>query len=148
MPQPTYSHGVGSRGLPNGFVMASGLTTGPGLPVAIIQASQSDPAMQGFYAGTTCTILLEGNGGTIDSTGNPPAGDWQDYSAGGFTLTNGQFFSKFIPRCIPYWRTRITVNTAPTGVGFYSYVPDVVGPAGLIISASYPPLATGQQSYT
>jgi hypothetical protein len=149
MPLPTYSHGFSQGGvqIPNGRVAASGTTTGAGLPVQIFQASGSDPAMQFFYTGTTCTVLLEGNGGPLDTFGNPPAGDWQDYSAGGYTLTNGQFLSKFIPRSIPYWRTRITVNTAATGVGFYSYVPSLVAPGGVIISAAYPNVTTGFQSY-
>ena len=141
MPIPTYSHGGNSQ---SGFPAVLGTTTNSGRPVAIVQAI-SQAAMQVFFSGTSCTVLIEGNGGLVDQTGNPPAAEWIDYSSGGYSLTNGSQLSKYLPRAIPYWRTRITAIVAGTLV---SYVPSVVGPNGVIVSASYPSLTSGPQSYT
>ena len=139
MPQPTYSHGGASQ---NGFIAVPGTTTSSGRPVAIVQAI-SDAAMQFFFTGTSCTVLIEGNGGAISSTGNPPSGEWIDYSNGGYSLTNGQTLSKFLPRCIPYWRSRITAIVAGTLI---TYVPSIVGPNGVIVSASYPNIDSGTRT--
>lgn len=138
---PTYSHGGSSV---TGFPAVLGTTTNSGRPVQIIQALV-DPAMQFFFTGTSCTVLLEGNGGRVDSTGNPPSGEWVDYSSGGYALTNGQTLSKFLPRCIPYWRTRITAIVAGTLV---SYVPSIVSPEGQVVSTGYPEISSGIQSYS
>lgn len=142
MPTPVYSHGGASQA---GFPAVPGTSTNAGRPVAIVQANQTDPCMQIFFVGTSCTVLLEGNGGQIDSTGNPPSGEWIDYSNGGYALTTGQTLSKFIPRCVPYWRTRITAIVAGT---LQSYCPSIIGPSGVVVSASYPKLDSGPQSYT
>src|ERR1700690_1322367 len=143
MPVPVYSHGGPSQ---SGWTAVLGTTTNSGLPIAILQANQTNPAIQIFWSGTSCTVVVEGNGGTLDSTGNPPSGEWIDYSNGGFALTNGQQLSKYLPRSVPYWRTRITAINTPTGQGLQSYVPSLVGPSGVIISAARPNLTTGQQS--
>ncbi len=145
MPMPTYSHGGASQ---SGFAAVVGTTTNSGRPISIVQADQVNPAIQIFYSGTSCTVVVEGNGGAIDNTGNPPSTDWIDYSSGGFALTNGQQLSKYLPRSIPYWRTRITAINTPTGAGLVSYCPCIVGPNGVIVSASYPKLDSGPQSYT
>jgi len=145
MPVPVYSHGGPSQA---GWTAVLGTSTNSGLPIAILQANQTNPAIQIFFSGTSCTVVVEGNGGTLDSTGNPPSGEWIDYSSGGFALTNGGQLSKYLPRSIPYWRTRITAINSPTGQGLVSYVPDLVGPNGVITSAARPNLTTGQQSYT
>jgi hypothetical protein len=104
--------------------------------------------MQIFFSGTSCTVLIEGNGGLIDNTGNPPSGEWIDYSSGGYALTNGQVLSKKLPFSIPYWRTRITAITLGGGSGVVSYVPSIIGPTGIVVSASYPRFETGLQSYS
>lgn len=145
MPIPTYSHGGVSQA---GFPAVLGTTTNAGRPISIVQANQTDACIQIFFSGTSCTVLLEGNGGLVDSTGNPPSGEWIDYSAGGFALTNGQQLSKFLPRCVPYWRTRISAINTPTGQGLVSYTPSIIGPGGIVVSASYPTLTSGPQSYT
>lgn len=143
MPIPTYSHG----GPPQpGFPSVAGTSQTSGRPVSIVQAI-NDAAMQIFFSGTSCTVVLEGNGGAI-TNGAPPANEWVDYSAGGYALTNGQALSKFLPASIPYWRTRISAITLGGGTGLTSYVPDIVGPSGVIVSASYPKLDSGPQSYT
>lgn len=144
MPQPIYSHGGVSQ---SGFPAVLGTAQNSGRPVAIVQAI-ADPAMQFFFTGTSVTVLIEGNGGLIDTTGNPPTTEWIDYSAGGYTIGNNGQLSKFLPRSIPYWRTRITAITAPTGSGLVSYVPIIIGPNGVLVSASYPQLTSGLQSYT
>ena len=145
MPQPIYSHGGVSQ---SGFPAVLGTSTNSGRPIYIVQANQGNPAIQIFFSGTSITLVVEGNGGLIDTTGNPPAGDWIDYSNGGYSLTNGQALSKFLPRSVPCWRTRITAITLGAGTGLVSYCPSLVGPNGVIISASYPPLSSGLQSYT
>jgi hypothetical protein len=137
--QPIYSHGGATT---NNFIAVPGTSTNSGRPISIIQATLN-PAIQIFWAGTSVTVLIEGNGGQIDSTGNPPSGEWLDYSSGGFALTNGQSLSKYLPRTIPYWRTRITAINTPTGVGLVSYCPSIIGPEGKIVSASYPPIDSG-----
>ena len=142
-PNPTYSHGGASA---NGFPAVLGTTTNSGRPVAIVQAIQQ-PAMQIFFSGTSCTVVVEGNGGQLDSTGNPPAGEWVDYSSGGFALTNGQQLSKKLPFSIPYWRTRISAINTPTGQGLVSYIPSIVVSNGWVVSTGYPEISTGQQSY-
>lgn len=137
---PTYSHGGVGAG---GFPVVVGNTTNSGRPVYIAQAITS-PALNAFFVGTSCTFLVEGNGGAVDNTGNPPAGEWIDYSNGGYSLTTGQSISKFLPTCIPCWRTRITAIVAGTLV---SYVPAIVTSNGVVGSASYPRLSSAQSNY-
>jgi hypothetical protein len=140
--QPIYSHGGPTV---NNFIAVVGTTTNAGRPIMIVQATV-DPAIQIFWSGTSCTVLLEGNGGQVDSTGNPPSGEWVDYSSGGYALTNGQALSKFIPRCVPYWRTRITAINTPTGTGLVSYCPGIIGADSTITNASYPPIDSGSRT--
>lgn len=135
---PTYSHGGTTAG---GFTAVPGTSQSSGRPVAITVAA-SKPAMNCFWTGTSVTFVIEGNGGTLDSTGNPPSAEWFDYSNGGYSLTNGQSISKKLPREIPYWRTRITAINAPTGAGLVSYVPCVVTNGGVLTSAGYPDRVT------
>lgn len=145
---PTYSHGGTSAG---GFPVVIGTSTNSGRPIYIGDAVSTDslilPGLIGFYTGTTCTILVEGNGGQIDNTGNPPSGEWVDISSGGITLTNNQSFAKTLPLQFPCYRTRITVNTAPTGNGFVSYVPSIITSGGVQASARYPKLSSTQSLF-
>jgi hypothetical protein len=142
-PVPCYSHGGSS--VP-GFPAVLGTTTNSGRPVQILQAQQQ-PAMQVFWSGTSVTVVIEGNGGALDSTGNPPSGEWIDYSSGGYALTNGQNLSKKLPYSVPYWRTRITAINTPTGSGLVSYIPSIIAPNGEVVATGYPELTSGPQSY-
>lgn len=140
---PVYSHGGPSM---QGFPSVPGNTTNSGNPVYILQA-QVDPAMNIFFSGTSCTVLVEGNGGQIDpTTGAPPTAEWFDYSSGGYALTNGQQLSKFVPRSIPCWRTRISAITIGAGSGLWSYIPSIVSPRdGVVVSASRPSVSSPPQ---
>jgi hypothetical protein len=144
---PTYSHGGQNAG---GFTAVIGTSTNSGRPVAINDAIATNnlilPAIIGFYTGTSCTVVVEGNGGAIDSTGNPPSGEWIDISAGGIALTNGQSFAKTLPIQFPTYRTRITAITAPSGNGFVSYVPSIITAGGVQASARYPRLSSAQST--
>ncbi len=101
--------------------------------------TQVNPALNIFWSGTGVTVLVEGNGGAIDpTTGLPPAGEWVDYSAGGYAMVNGDFLSKSLPRAIPCWRTRMTLTVLGPGTGLTSYVPCIVTPNGLFVSAGRP----------
>jgi hypothetical protein len=140
--QPFYSHGGVTM---SGFVAVPGTTISAGRPISISQATQN-PAIQIFFVGTSCTVLIEGNGGPLDSTGNPPSTDWIDYSSGGFALTTGQSLSKFLPRVVPYYRTRISAIVLGGGSGLVSYVPCIIGPGGIIASASYPFFDSGTRT--
>lgn len=124
---PTFSHGD----------TIPGTTQSAGRPVSIIPAI-TRPGFVGFFSGTTVTFLIEGNGGLVDSTGNPPASEWEDYSAGGITLTNGLNFGKFLSLAVPIWRTRITAITLGGGTGLVSYVPGIITPGGVWTTASHP----------
>src|ERR1700687_5781556 len=110
---PTYSHGGVSAG---GFPVVVGNATNSGRPIFIGDAVATNtlllPGLMGFFTGTSCTVLVEGNGGQVDATGNPPASDWIDVSSGGISLTTGQFFAKVLPIQFPIYRTRITAIVA------------------------------------
>lgn len=133
MPIPVYSHGGQSM---QGFPAVVGNTTNSGNPILIANTIY-EPAMHIFFAGTSCTVFIEGNGGIIDPiSGEPPAGEWIDYTGGaGYGLTNGQTLSKALPKTIPCWRTRISAIVA--GV-LTSYVPAIVIPGGNLVSAGRP----------
>ncbi len=145
---PVYSHGGTTAG---GFPAVIGNTTNSGRPVFIGDAVATNtlllPAMVGFFSGTSCTVLIEGNGGTIDSTGNPPSGEWIDVSGGGYALTNGQSFAKTLPMQFPCYRTRISAMTIGGGTGFQSYVPNIITNGGVVASARYPKLSSSQSLY-
>ncbi len=135
MASPVYSHGGPSM---QGFPAIPGTADGAGNPIYIIEA-QVNPALNIFWSGTGVTVLVEGNGGAIDpTTGLPPAGEWVDYSAGGYAMVNGDFLSKSLPRAIPCWRTRMTLTVLGPGTGLTSYVPCIVTPNGLFVSAGRP----------
>ena len=145
---PTYSHGGAAAG---GFPAVIGTTTNSGRPIFIGDGIATNnlllPGIIGFFTGTSCTVVVEGNGGLIDSTGNPPSGEWIDISSGGIALTNGQSFAKTLPIQFPCYRTRITAINTPTGNGFVSYVPSIVTAGGVIASARYPKLSSSQSLY-
>ncbi len=139
MAQPIYSHGGPST---PGFPAVAGTTTTTGNPIYIFSSAIYPPALNGFFTGTSCTVVVEGNGGLINTqTGQPPSGEWIDYSNGGYALTTGQSFSKALPPSIPCWRTRITAIVLGGGAGFFSYVPAIVIPPGDMVSAGRPPIA-------
>jgi hypothetical protein len=142
---PTYSHGGVSAG---GFPVVVGNTTNAGRPVyigdAISTSNQLLPGLIAFFAGTSITFLIEGNGGQIDSTGNPPTGEWIDVSNGGYSLTTGQSIGKVLPIQFTCYRTRITAIVAGILV---SYVPSIITSGGVQASARYPKLSSTQSLY-
>jgi hypothetical protein len=83
----------------------------------------------------SATVILEANGGELDDDGNPPADEWVDVSSGGYALGAGEAVSKRIPPTMPYYRTRITVS-GPGDV--VSYVPLMILPSGMSVSAGHP----------
>ena len=135
MPTPVYSHGGPSS---PGWPSVPGTTTNSGNPILIAgQIYQS--AMHGFFLGTSCTVVVEVNGGNCDpQTGQPTSTDWIDITSGGIALTTGQNFAKVLPKQEVYVRTRITAITLGGGAGFWSYVPGVAGPGG-VTTAGRPP---------
>lgn len=136
MAVPVYSHGGPSM---QGFPSVAGTAQSSGNPVYILTALVN-PAFQVFFSGTSCTVLVEGNGGIIDpTTGAPPSGEWVDYSSGGIAMTNGQALSKQLPRSIPCWRTRISAINLGAGTGLTSYVPSITSGGDFVVSASRPP---------
>src|SRR5574343_742065 len=136
---PTYSHGGANAG---GFTAVPGTTISSGRPIfigdAISTSNQLLPGLIAFFSGTTVTFVVEGNGGLIDSTGNPPTGEWIDVSSGGYTLTNGQSIGKVLPIQFPVYRTRSTAITLGGGSGLNSYVPSIITEGGVVASARYP----------
>ena len=79
---PTYSHGgPGSVGFP--LVVGTGVSSGQ--PISIVNSTNDDAVFTLILSGTTgqtLTVVIEANGGPIDATGNPPASDWVDVTAG------------------------------------------------------------------
>jgi hypothetical protein len=140
---PTYSHGGAAAG---GFPAVPGTTQSSGRPIWIGSAAQQ-PALVAFFTGTTVTFLIEANGGLVDSTGNPPSGEWVDVSNGGYTLTTGQSIAKLLPLSVPCYRTRITSITLGGGSGLVSYTPSIVTIGGVQAAASYPKLSSSQSLY-
>jgi hypothetical protein len=142
---PTYSHGGVSAG---GFPVVVGNTTNSGRPIYIADAVATNvnllPGFIAFFVGTSITFLIEGNGGQIDATGNPPTGEWVDVSNGGYSLTTGQNIGKTLPIQFPCYRTRITAIVAGTLV---SYVPAIITQGGIMASARYPKLSSVQSLY-
>ncbi len=138
----TYSHGGGNA---PGWVAVPGTTTGAGRPIEITGAI-IQPALKMSFTGTSVTFVVEGNSGALDNTGNPPSGDWHDYTEGTpFSLTTGQNLAYLLPLQEAYWRTRITAITLGAGAGFVSYVGPIVitgGSGPIWTSASYITLAT------
>jgi len=140
---PIYSHGGATV---NNWIAVPGTTISAGRPISIAQAIQ-DPAIQIIFTGTSVTVLLEGNGGPLDpTTGNPPSTDWIDYSNGGYVLAANGFFSKFLERSVPCWRTRITAINITGGSGLVSYCPGIIGIHNVIVSASYPFFDSGTRT--
>ena len=143
MSQPIYSHGGPST---PGFPAIAGTSTTTGNPIYISNTIYQ-PAFNVFFSGTSCTVVIEGNGGQCDPvTGNPPSGEWIDYSSGGYAMTNGTNLSKALPRTIPCWRTRITAMTLGGGTGLFSYIPAIVVANGNLVSAGRPP--SGAAAYS
>jgi hypothetical protein len=142
---PTYSHGGTSAG---GFPVVVGNTTNAGRPIWVGDSQGVHqlllPGIMGFFVGTSCTVLVEGNGGQVDATGNPPAAEWVDISSGGIALTTGQNFAKTLPIQFPCYRTRITAIVAGT---FFSYVPSIITAGGVQASARYPKLSSSQSLF-
>lgn len=145
MPAPIYSHGGTSV---TGFPAVPGTSPSSGRPIVIINATK-EPVLRVAYTGTSVTFVVEGNGGLYDpSTFSFPAGEWDDISSGGFTLTNGQTLGKYLPLGYTAYRTRITAISAPTGNGLVTYVPFLIR-GDQQIGASYPSeLTTVNFGYT
>jgi hypothetical protein len=145
---PTYSHGGAGAG---GFPAVPGTTQSSGRPIfigdAVSQTNQILPGLIAFFVGTTVTFVVEGNGGLIDPTGNPPSAEWIDVTNGGITLTTGQSIGKTLPIQFPVYRTRITAITLGGGSGLVSYVPSIITAGGVQASARYPKLSSSQSLY-
>lgn len=131
---PCYSLGGPSE---VGWNAVSGTTSSStGNPIDISGADpEHRPVLEIFCAGGTATVLIEANGGLLDSTSNPPSGEWVDISNGGYAMTAGTTVAKRIPVELPYIRTRIT---ALSGATVTSYIPSVFYPGGRWGSASRP----------
>ena len=133
---PCYSLGGPFGG---GWNAVNGTTnTSTGNPIDIGGADPNPanwPVMEIICTGGTATVVVEANGGTLDSTFNPPSGEWVDISNGGFSMTSGQTIAKRIPPNIPLVRTRIT---ALSGATVISYIPAICYPAGHWASAQHP----------
>jgi hypothetical protein len=137
---PTYSHGGGSTA---GWPPVNGTVTGGGRPVFIGDQCIENPCMNVFCYYGTAIVVIEGNGGIPDQTGNPPSGEWVDCSAGGYSMVPGQTLSKKLPRAMQYWRTRIT---SINGATINSYVPLLRTATGDAVSASYPTITSAQST--
>jgi hypothetical protein len=148
---PAYSHGGPS--VP-GWPAVAGNVTGSGRPISLLGADVSSPiqpCMVILYTGTVgqvVGVVLECNGGPLDSNGNPPAADWVDVSSGGYVLTipgggTPQKLAKLLAPVMPFWRTRIT----SIGGSITSYVPLIPTPTGVLVPASYPSLQAAQSLY-
>lgn len=142
--QPTFSHGGSSVGP---FPPVPGNAVSSGRPIFIGDAAVSDPAMMIFVTGGNATVFLECNGGLANNlNGAPPAGEWIDVSGGGYALTPTSPIGKFIPRTVPYWRTRI--SAIDPGATVTSYCPGLRRDTGDFVPASYPPVNSGAQFTT
>jgi len=131
---PTYSHGNNA---------ADGTVVGAGKPIYIGDGTTSNPCMVVVCKVGTAIVALQGNGGAIDSTGNPPSDEWVDCSNGGYSLVPGQTLAKFLPLTLPFWRTYIVQNT---GANVVSYVPGLRSTTGDFGPANRIPI-TGTQSF-
>lgn len=132
---PRYSHGGPSE---VGWTAVAGTTTNSGNPIDLSGADPEPanwPVIEIFCAGGTATVLIEANGGLLDSTSNPPSGEWVDISGGGYALTAGTYVAKRIPPNVPFIRTRISANSGATVT---SYVPCICYPGGKWTSAPRP----------
>lgn len=141
--KPTYSHGGANA--PN-WAAVSGTVQGGGRPIDVGGTDPDPfvwPVMMIFCAGGTATVKIEANGGDLDSTGNPPSGEWVDISGGGYSMTAGTSVAKNIPPTVPFIRTNIT---AISGATVTSYIPLVYYPGGRVASAQYPSIKSFYQS--
>lgn len=140
---PRYSHGGPSE---VNWTAVAGTGTTSGLPIDIGGAdpAQSNwPVLEIFCAGNNATVLIEANGGLLDSTGNPPSGEWVDISNGGYAMTAGTNVAKRVPPNVPYVRTRISANSGATVT---SYISCICYPGGRWGSAPRPTVFSRSQS--
>jgi len=136
---PCFSHGGSTS---QGWTAVPGTTQSSGNPIDVSGADPERerwPVMWIFCSGGTATVLIEANGGQLDSTNNPPSTLWGDISSGGYALTAGTYVAKRLPPQSLYVRTRIS---AISGATVQSFVPSIYLADGRHVSASHPKISS------
>lgn len=111
---PTYSHG-GPAAL--GRAAVPGNVTGPGRTIQFADGCVGKACLTIICTGGSAVVKVESNGGVV-TNGEPPAAEWADISAGGFSMVSGDIFKKGVPVSEPYVRTNI-VSVAGANVTSY-----------------------------